>query len=82
MANMRINGVEADFASGETVLEVARRIRRDHADQEIIIVAITGYGQREDRLRSEAAGINLHLVKPVEADELQQLLATSAPPFR
>ncbi len=63
-------------------LEVARRIRRDHADQEIIIVAITGYGQREDRLRSEAAGINLHLVKPVEADELQQLLATSAPPFR
>jgi CheY-like chemotaxis protein len=38
-------------------------------------VALTGYGQPEDRRRALAAGFHAHLVKPVDADELLDLLA-------
>ena len=41
-----------------------------------LIVAIMGYGQEEDRRRSQAAGIDPHLLKPAEPDELQRLLAS------
>jgi PAS domain S-box-containing protein len=53
--------------------EVARRIR-EQADVPMLI-AMTGYGQPEDRERSKEAGFDFHLVKPVDPVKLQQLLA-------
>ena len=53
--------------------EVARRIRADAPGTRL--VAVTGYGQPEDRERALAAGFDVHLVKPVDPDQLQRLLA-------
>ncbi|MHC5541498.1 response regulator, partial [Singulisphaera rosea] len=57
--------------------EVARRIRsRDEkTNPEPLLVALTGWGQDEDRRKSKEAGFDLHLVKPVDPDVLQSLLA-------
>src|SRR5882724_1886506 len=53
--------------------EVARFIRRqDHQPQRL--VALTGYGQPDDRRRALDAGFDEHLVKPVDADQLSELL--------
>jgi signal transduction histidine kinase/CheY-like chemotaxis protein len=46
--------------------EVARRVR-EALGREVLLVAVTGYGQMEDRERSRVAGFDLHLVKPVDA---------------
>jgi CheY-like chemotaxis protein len=43
-----------------------------------ILIALTGYGQEQDRRRSEEAGFTLHLVKPVDAERLNQLVAALA----
>jgi signal transduction histidine kinase/DNA-binding response OmpR family regulator len=59
--------------------EVARRIRQQPAFQDVLLIAMTGYGQQEDRLRSQEAGFDHHLVKPARFDELQQILATFEP---
>ena len=40
----------------------------------LVVVALTGYGQEEDRRRAFEAGFNHHLVKPVSIDALEQLL--------
>ena len=53
--------------------EVARRIQ-EKTDKPLLI-AMTGYGQAEDRERSREAGFDHHLVKPVEPVKLQALLA-------
>jgi len=53
--------------------EVARRIRA--RDAKVILVAVSGYGQADDRQRSLEAGFDAHLTKPVDPD---QLLATLA----
>jgi len=55
--------------------EVARRIRARHGDGSPVLIALTGYGQEEARRRSSEAGFDLHLVKPVNPDELSRLLA-------
>jgi PAS domain S-box-containing protein len=54
---------------------LARAARADAAARPILLVALTGYGQPEDRRRVEAAGFDAHLVKPVDPDALQRLLA-------
>lgn len=54
--------------------EVARQIRRPPEQKKPFLIAITGYGQEEDRRRSAEAGIDLHLVKPVDPLELQEIL--------
>ncbi|HLJ91893.1 MAG TPA: ATP-binding protein [Gemmataceae bacterium] len=56
-------------------LEVARRLRHDLGLKDTLLVALTGYGQEEDRRRSEEAGFNAHLVKPLDLHELHKLLA-------
>jgi PAS domain S-box-containing protein len=56
-------------------LEVARRLRHDLGMKEVLLVAMTGYGQEEDKRRSQEAGFNAHLVKPVDLDTLRTLLA-------
>ena len=53
---------------------VARRIRAAPGGEEIRLVALTGYGQPEDRRRAFEAGFDAHLVKPVDPDELLRLL--------
>ncbi|HEY0715366.1 MAG TPA: ATP-binding protein, partial [Polyangia bacterium] len=49
--------------------EVARRLRQEHPPG-LRIIAITGYGQDQDRAKSLAVGIDVHLVKPVDLDTL------------
>jgi PAS domain S-box-containing protein len=54
--------------------EVARRIRALGKHDRPYLVALTGYGLPEDRRRSREAGFDAHLVKPVDADQLMQLI--------
>jgi signal transduction histidine kinase/CheY-like chemotaxis protein len=54
--------------------QVARQMRQQAWGDGTLIVALTGYGQEEDRQRSAAAGFNAHLVKPVDLEALYQLL--------
>jgi PAS domain S-box-containing protein len=56
--------------------EVARRIRQQPALKNIVLVAVTGYGRKTDRQRSQGVGFNHHLIKPVEFSRIQQILAT------
>jgi PAS domain S-box-containing protein len=56
--------------------EVAQRLRSLPGLERTLVVALTGYGQEEDRQRSRAAGIHLHLTKPVDLDELRRVLAS------
>jgi CheY-like chemotaxis protein len=56
-------------------LALARRLRAEPTLQGVVLVAITGLGTSADRCKSEAAGIQDHLVKPVEPELLQRLLA-------
>jgi len=62
----RLNGYEA-----------ARQIREKSGTGEIVLVAVTGWGQDEDRRRSREAGFDYHLTKPVDFDALQRLLAAT-----
>lgn len=55
--------------------EVARQLRQSSAPQPRLLVALTGYGDAEDRRKSLVAGFDEHLVKPLALDALEQLLA-------
>ena len=55
--------------------EVARRLRQQPETKDIVLAALTGWGQEEDRRRSAEAGFDHHLVKPIEAKRLEGLLA-------
>ena len=57
--------------------EVARRIRANPNNRHISLIALTGWGQDDDRQRSTAAGFNHHLVKPADIDQLRQLLTVA-----
>src|SRR6185503_2176173 len=54
--------------------QVARRIRQPPGGDEVVLVALTGWGQEEDLRRSREAGFDHHLVKPVEPATLQKIL--------
>jgi len=54
--------------------EVARRVREDARLNGVLLVALTGYGQEEDRQRTKAAGFDHHFTKPVEPDALNRLV--------
>lgn len=54
--------------------EVAERLRELPQAKDAVLVAITGYGQEDDRQRSRRAGIDHHLVKPVAPDALRSLI--------
>jgi len=56
--------------------EVARRIRTSAICDEMVLIALTGYSQTEDGDRAVNAGFQHHLVKPVDLNQLTQLLAT------
>ena len=56
--------------------EVAKRIRQCSNLENVVLVALTGYGQDSDRETSRQAGFNHHLVKPALLEQLQQVLTT------
>lgn len=62
--------------------EVARRLRREPGWRDVVLVALTGWGQEEDRRRSREAGFDHHLVKPVDPPALEALLAGLPPAAR
>jgi len=80
------SGVESALAKGPEVAlidiglpgfdgyEVARQIRSASEVQGIILIALTGYGLPEDRLRGEEAGFDAHFVKPLDFEKLTKLL--------
>ena len=55
--------------------QVAERIRQHATLKNIVLVALTGYGQDTDRQRSQEAGFDHHLVKPSDFDEIENILA-------
>jgi CheY-like chemotaxis protein len=56
--------------------EVARELRARYPERRPMLVAVTGWGQEDDRRRARAAGFDHHLVKPADLVALQELLAT------
>lgn len=61
--------------------EACRRIRNEPWSQGMILVALTGWGQEEDRKESNDAGFNAHMVKPVGHADLTKLLGELPPPL-
>jgi CheY-like chemotaxis protein len=55
--------------------EVARRMRQQPGLEKVVLAALTGWGQQEDRRRTAEAGFNHHLVKPPEPKALESVLA-------
>ncbi len=60
----RLNGYDA-----------CRRLREQPGGEGMILIAVTGWGQEEDKLRAKEAGFNFHLIKPVDPAALEKLLA-------
>jgi CheY-like chemotaxis protein len=54
--------------------EVARRLRAKADRESVLLVALTGWGQQQDRILSRAAGFDHHVVKPPNIDELREVL--------
>jgi len=55
---------------------VASRIRQDPRNGDMVLIALTGFGQDQDRKRSAVAGFNDHLTKPADLNVLQSLIAS------
>jgi len=55
--------------------DVARRVRAESWGGNVVLIAVTGWGQPEDRRRSDSAGFNAHLVKPLDPLVLSQTMA-------
>jgi CheY-like chemotaxis protein/two-component sensor histidine kinase len=55
--------------------EVCRRVREQPGGARTVLIALTGWGQDEDRQRSKDAGFNFHMVKPVDPAALTKLLS-------
>ena len=56
-------------------LETARRLRRLPWAEHLVLIALTGWGQEQDRRRTREAGFDHHLVKPADIGQLERLLA-------
>ncbi|MHC5539105.1 hybrid sensor histidine kinase/response regulator, partial [Singulisphaera rosea] len=63
---------------GMSGYEVASQLRREACCKDAVIIAVSGYGQDEDRRRSKSAGFDFHLTKPVDYDALLALLSAGA----
>ena len=59
--------------------QVAQAIRSSEGGADVRLIALTGWGQPEDRARSASAGFDAHLVKPVKLDDLLSLFANLDP---
>jgi CheY-like chemotaxis protein len=58
--------------------EVARRVRADAVGGKVRLVALTGYGLPDDHRRSQEAGFDAHLVKPVDPGRLAAVIEAPA----
>jgi CheY-like chemotaxis protein len=70
--------LDLDLGSGGDGCEVAEELRDWPAPYRPTLIAVTAHGALPDRRRSRAAGCVLHLDKPVEPDELREILKTVA----
>jgi CheY-like chemotaxis protein len=59
-------------------IELGTRLRQEPEFEQLLMIALTGFGRDEDRQRSSDAGFNAHLVKPVDVAMLNSLLAQHA----
>jgi CheY-like chemotaxis protein len=57
-----------------TGFEVARRVRLEPWGQDVYLIAVTGWGQKEDKVRAITSGFDHHLTKPVDPDEVEYVL--------
>jgi len=55
---------------------VARQVRSTPAGQNVLMLALTGYGQDRDQQRASEAGFNFHLTKPINIDQIESILST------
>ena len=65
---------------GKSGYDVARELRSAHDRSQLVLIAVSGYGQDEDRRRGREAGFDHHLVKPVHPEELEAIIASLAFP--
>jgi len=71
----RPNAILLDIGMpGMSGYEVARRIRLEAWGRAALLIAITGWGQEEDKLQAQAAGFNAHLTKPVDPRVIERML--------
>jgi CheY-like chemotaxis protein len=59
--------------------EACRRMRQQPSRKAVVIVAVTGWGQPQDKQRALEAGFDAHLTKPVDVETLARILAASTP---
>ena len=64
---------------GMTGYEVARHIRAEAWGQRMMLIALTGWGQEEDKKKAFEAGFDHHLIKPIDPDALEALMASDYP---
>jgi PAS domain S-box-containing protein len=62
--------------------EVARRVRREAWGRHAVLIALTGWGQDQDKQAARAAGFDEHLTKPVDPDQVESVLARHLPARR
>lgn len=58
--------------------EVGRQVRQEAWGKDIVLIALTGWGQEEDKRRSLEAGFDFHLIKPIPPAAVEKLLADVA----
>jgi CheY-like chemotaxis protein len=56
--------------------EVAERVRAEPWGREMKLIALTGWGQADDKVRARSAGFDRHLLKPVDPADVDRLLAS------
>ena len=64
------------ISSWMSLVVTCRRIRQESWAEKVLMIAVTGWGQEEDRRRAEVCGFDGHLVKPVDAEDLSRLIRT------
>ncbi len=56
--------------------DTAKQLRQHAWARSIVLVALTGWGQYEDRRKSQASGFDFHITKPIEPQAIEKLLAS------
>src|SRR5262249_16863890 len=59
--------------------EVARRLRRLDETKDMFLIALTGYGKTEDRIRALTSGFNYHITKTVDPGEVEMVIKKLTP---
>ena len=73
-----VTELEESIRALEHQQEVARRLRAGSQGQRMLLAALTGWGQREDKQRALEAGFDHHLTKPVDGPRLDAVIAMAS----